>query len=458
MSSEGDSFRKSTTRPNPIASAAGNGFGWRQALAKPAEVICVSRPPVIFWPGILLVLAAAGSVFAAEPRAQKAVAIAGQVPGLRGWVESGKQEAFRNFRAHQTEYAGPGREDPEPTEVKEVLIGYFGPSDPAHCEGGDLWQAAQMAIEEANSQGGYKGKAFRLVPAWSDSPWSAGVAQIARIVYREKVWALVGGIDGPSTHLAEQVIVKARLALVSPVSTDKTVNLVNVPWMFSCAPGDHLLAPLLAEALAQYATGRPFVVLSADDHDSKLLAMELAKLLTGRRLVPARQFVFSAASLDLQELIERTLAPGPRTVVIVASARPSAALVSALRRKGFEGAIYGGPSMGRRRFLHQAGSAAEGVVFPLVCDVQSLPASFVKAFRMRFGFEPDYAAAQTYDAVRMLLAAIGKAGLNRARIRDALHELSPWQGVTGVIAWDPAESNTRRPVLGTIRQSRVERL
>jgi hypothetical protein len=124
------------------------------------------------------------------------------------------RKVFFEARKHQTNYVGPGREERSPANIKEVLIGYFGPR--------------------------YKGLPFRLVAGWSDNPWSSGVSKVVRMAYMDRVWAVIGGIDGPSTHLAEQVAAKARLTLLSPASTDKTVNLANVPWMFSCLPGDHL--------------------------------------------------------------------------------------------------------------------------------------------------------------------------------------------------------------------------
>ncbi len=70
---------------------------------------------------------------------------------------------YHDGRKRPLEYAGPGRELGEPADAEEVRIGYFGPSDPAHAEFGDLWSAAQLAIEQANRQGGYHGKPFRLV-------------------------------------------------------------------------------------------------------------------------------------------------------------------------------------------------------------------------------------------------------------------------------------------------------
>jgi hypothetical protein len=54
-----------------------------------------------------------------------------------------------------------------------------------------------------------------------------------------------------------------------------------------------------------------------------------------------------------------------------------------------------------------------------------------------------------------LVAAVRKAGLNRARIRDAVAELAPYSGVTGMVQWDRLGSNTRAVALGTIKGARV---
>jgi ABC-type branched-subunit amino acid transport system substrate-binding protein len=111
--------------------------------------------------------------------------------------------------------------------------------------------------------------------------------------------------------------------------------------------------------------------------------------------------------------------------------------------------------MGQRSFIERAGDAAEAVVFPLLYEHGKESESFDKKFTARFGKRPDYLAAHTYDAVNLLIAAIRKAGLNRARIHDSVRSLSPWQGVTGKIQWDPLGSNSRLIHLGTVRNGRV---
>jgi len=340
-------------------------------------------------------------------------------------------------------------------EVDEVLIGYFGPSDPSDPQGGDMWRAAQLALEEANRQGGYRGKDFRLVPGWSKDPWGTGVVEVTRMAYRDRVWAIVGGIDGPSTHLAEQVVAKAHLVLISPVSTDKTVNLANVPWMFSCQPDDARLAAALAEAMASRVGKECFVLVSADDHDSRLFTVELRKSLARHAMVPRYQFECRRDAEEVAELAAKVAKIGSAAVVLVAEAKQSARLATAIRRSGFQGMTFGGPAMGRSLFLQQAGEAAEGITFPLLYECSEGSHAFAKTFQARFGTPPDYAAAGTFDAVRLLVAAVRKAGLDRARIREAVTNLSPWPGVTGTITWDRWGRNTRAVALGTIKDGRV---
>lgn len=373
---------------------------------------------------------------------------------LAGDTHSGKRPSravFYDARKLETNYAGPGREELAPTDINEVLIGYFGPGTASHPEGGDMWCAASLAIEEANRAGGYKGLPFRLVAGWSDNPWGTGISKVVRMAYVDKVWAIIGGIDGPSTHLAEQVVAKARLTLLSAASTDKTVNLANVPWMFSCLPGDHLQAPVLADAISLCVGRKPFLFVSATDHDSHVFTVELKKSLARQEIAPSYHFEFKHSNEDHTELAEKIDKSNAHALVVVAGAKNSARLISAVRKKGFTGYIFGSPCTGRRSFLEEAGRAAEGVLFPLLYTPCKNSDSFEKEFTSRFGYRPDYLAAHTYDTVNLLIAAIRKAGLNRARIRDAVRELSPWAGVTGAVKWDTLGGNSRTVQLGTVR-------
>ena len=348
---------------------------------------------------------------------------------------------------------GPG---PSAAEAEDVLIGYFGPASPAHPEGGDLWCAASMALDEANAAGGFQGRRFRLVTSWSANPWGSGVADVARLAYDRKVWAIVGGIDGASTHLAEQIVAKARLVLMNPVATDKSINMASVPWMFSCVPLDDVQAKVLAGAIASDAREQPFVIVSAVDHDSHGFTVELLKALKDHDLTPAFHFECDPSQSGSRDVLERTQRVDPEAVVLVADAQGSARWLTMLRAVGYEGAVFGGPWMGRRQFIEQAGTAAEGVRFPWPLVTSSKFREFAKHFTQRFGRSPDYAAAHMYDAVCLLAAAIRRGGLDRTGIQEAIRSLASWSGVTGPIRWDAVGGNSRPVGMGVIRAGRVQ--
>jgi ABC-type branched-subunit amino acid transport system substrate-binding protein len=358
-------------------------------------------------------------------------------------------------REQRAVYAGPGRDDPAPSGLEEVLIGYFGPSDPDDPTGGDAWLAAKMAIEEANAGGGHDGLPYRLVPAWSATPWGTGVTKLARLVYDDGVWAIVGSIDGASTHLAETVVTKARLTLVSPGGTDVTVNYANVPWMFSCMPGDDTLYAALAEEIVDRGGDEGIVLVSTTDHDSHHASVALLFALTQHRRAPAFHVEIDAGATDLAGPLERIVTLEPDTVVVVAGPRDSARIVSVLREQLSGMAILGGPSMARTVFLEEAGGAAEGVVFPLPCDPSHADGEFGRAFASRFGKAPDCLAAQTYDATRVVLEATSRAGLNRIRIADEVAGFSTRSGAAGPIDWNAAGRNDRGVTLGTVDAGRI---
>ena len=222
------------------------------------------------------------------------------------------ERPFLDRRTQPLEQSSPDRDLPEPNDVTEVRIGYFGPDDPAHPDAADLWRAATLAIEQANEQGGYRGKPFRLVARWSDNPWTGGAAEVTRLVYSDRVWAILGGIDGPSTHIAEQVTTKAWLPLLCAASSDRTANAAVVPWMFSLLPGDHLQAPVLTEALASRVAAAPFVVIVGDDHDSRCFMVQFDRCCVTQRIAPRFQWVYRPSEITVAELVQRSIASPAR--------------------------------------------------------------------------------------------------------------------------------------------------
>jgi branched-chain amino acid transport system substrate-binding protein len=142
-------------------------------------------------------------------------------------------------------------------------------------------------------------------------------------------------------------------------------------------------------------------------------------------------------------------------------------MVRALRSACPASELFGTHTVGQTAFLRRAGPAAEGLRFPLLFLPQDGPAdaqlstlnsqlsTFSQRFAARQGEPPDYLAAYAYDATNLLIDAVRRSGLNRARLREALARTA-WQGVTGAFHWDGVGQNIRAAkLMGVIRNGRA---
>ena len=452
--------------------------------------------------------------------ARRALGLAAGLLAFAGLNALQAEAPYRNLRDATLEYTGPAEDFANLTELR---LGWFGPSDPADPLTGDLWFAASLALDEANAATDAPRSStpdsfppspsasdpstldarrstsprlpFRLVPRWAPDPWRAGVSLLTRMVYDEQPLALLGSVDSATTHLAEQVVAKAQLPLLSPCTTDKSITLAGIAWMFAFAPADTAIARTLVDAVLDATNTSPvagprsgsalptgpavaatqsaignlkskILLLSGTDHESRLTTREVMREFSRRNQLPDSRFEIAPALPVPPEVLAAIDRSPPTTIVLVATPEDSARWLVTLRERlavhppaATAPRFFGSHTMGRTRFLALAGAAAEGVHFPLLWDSSTAsPAasSFVARFRAARGHAPDYAAVYTYDATRLLTAAIRQAGPNRGRIREALIALSPWSGLAGPVHFDGTGQNTATTIpLGTIRNGVV---
>ena len=236
--------------------------------------------------------------------------------------------------------------------------------------------------------------------------------------------------------------------------------------MFSCAPSDQVIARVLVEhiladpKLAGTAKRLNLALVNATDHESRMTAREVLKEFSRREVLPILRLECSPGAHDLVQQLTSLQESHPAAVLIIAAPEDAAHWVRAVRER-LSGLIFGSQAMARFRFRELAGPAAEGARFPLLFapdPADADAARFVEYFSAERGRLPDYTAALTYDATRLLIAAIQRAGPNRARIREALTQLSPWHGIAGVIRFDGTGQNSRTDIcMGTIRNGAVAR-
>jgi hypothetical protein len=278
--------------------------------------------------------------------------------------------------------------------LDHIPVGFFGPADPKHPAGGTIYMGVQLALEHANARLGGSAKPFRLFSRWSDDPWRAGAAAVAKLAFEDRIVALVGGIDSATTHLAEQVAAKALFPVIDPVSTDETANAAFVPWIFSWAPGDSVIARAIAGAIGR----RPYSLLAATDHGSRQLARVLSRLIQ-----PAERHDFQPPHLPP--------APSHSTVVLLA---PPAPLCDALGVLPPGAEALCGPSAWARECRRR-------LPRPVRAPVLAAPdPQLLRAAAERFQVPGDAFFQLAYESTALLLECIQAAGPNRPAIRERL--------------------------------------
>jgi branched-chain amino acid transport system substrate-binding protein len=140
---------------------------------------------------------------------------------------------------------------------------------------------------------------------------------------------------------------------------------------------------------------------------------------------------------DYSLQLERLRAAKVDAVVHWGDAEDSAVILNQMREMGMRQPYFASDRTVSDEFVKRAGANAEGVVSAYPWNPHRTDpklAEFRKAFRERFGEEPETYAAHAYDGMNMLIWAVQVAGLNRAKIRDVLaSRITPWPGVTGDI-------------------------
>lgn len=408
------------------------------------------QPPVDVDPGTLEVLEKINSVGPYE------------VPDLRlkrdaNYANTSQDmEPFRHVKPYkehfllQLEYTGPGRAIPEPEDVKTVKLGFIGPieSTVSVATGGrsreevlgiKMLQGTRLAIEHANARGGYAQRniPFELVVSNDNGLWGASGNEIINMAYRDKVWAILGTINGANSHIAIRVALKAEILMINSGNADPTFVETNIPWVIRCIGDDRQQGYLLVDYMVRKLGLQRVGVIRASSRYGRFGVREI--LDGSRRLkhpVPL-EMAYEIGGKDFSLQLDRMEAANIDAIVHWGSARDGARILNQARARGMTQPFFACNRCLSDEFVQIAGDNAEGVIcaFPWNPNRKDPKyEAFREAFRKRYAEEPETYAAHGYDGMNMLLWAVQVAGLNRAKIRDVLaYRKIPWQGVTGEI-------------------------
>jgi ABC-type branched-subunit amino acid transport system substrate-binding protein len=315
-----------------------------------------------------------------------------------------------------------------------------------------MLKGAQLAIEQANAEGGYRGIPFELKFRPDLGLWGASSNELVGFKYEDSVWAVFGSIDGANTHIALRVVLKLEMPMMT-TSTDPTVTETNIPWLMRCMADDRQQGYALAAHIFGECGIKKVVAFRVSDRYGRLGVMEFRGASTRLGFPLRAELQWTRGDRDFTEELDRIANYKPEAIVIWGPAADAAVIVRAIRERGMTVRVFGSDRLASKVFLDAAGEAAEGVVAAASFDpTRDDPTwqRFVEAFVERFGEEPEAHAAHTFDGMNILIESIRKAGLNRPRIRDAMYACTHYDGVTGPIVLDPSLNDVGPVYIATV--------
>ena len=271
-----------------------------------------------------------------------------------------------------------------------------------------------------------------------------------------------GGDPAKAAELLEELYAEGAIAVIGGITSDEAMSMIKI-----ADARDRTLVSPTASSPELTGVSRNFYRIFPSDFEegtkmgsfaANTLRLGTAVILAaespyGRGIQGVFQNEFSRHGSDILEvieyprgtsdfsgLIERALTLEPDAVYLAAYWDEVVTMVRGLHDAGYEGRTLTTAAFATSQAVEAAGEAAEGVlftqtVFDLSNPNEPIP-SFVGAYRDKYGSDPDLYAAHGYDAMRIVIEAIGEDNTLGSEFWKGMRAIRAFKGVTGSLQFD----------------------
>jgi branched-chain amino acid transport system substrate-binding protein len=342
-----------------------------------------------------------------------------------------------------------------------IRIGLAGSlSDPV---GVPMKHAAELAVEEINTQGGIDGRPLELLQR-DDFADPDSAVFVATDLYEAGVSAVIGHLYSGMTLAAAPVYNGGTdpVAAVSPSSSSPDISTAG-DYTFRICPSDLAHGVALAKWVHDTLRLERGAVLYLNDQYGRGVRQTFVRDFLRRGGMLQSIDPYLGDTPHVGPYLDRLAKMGGTEFLVVAGNRVEAEeILHQARRRGLSMPVLGGDGL---EGIEAAGSLAEGVYLSAAyLPTLATPANkaFVRAYTRKFPTAglPNQPAAATYDAVYLLRDVLSRAGPKRADVRRELARVGggapAFRGVTGTVVFDAKGDVPNQTVyIGVVRDGAV---
>jgi branched-chain amino acid transport system substrate-binding protein len=328
-----------------------------------------------------------------------------------------------------------------------LKIGVLAPLSGPYAAGGTSFvQAATLAVEQANAEGGVFGQRVTIVVGDTQGRVDVAKAEALRLVSREKVSALVGAYLSEETVGVMEVAAAQRTVLLVPVAataeiTDR-VRREYARYRYVFRVGYSL--PQWAEMIGAFLSDRKvrrYAFIGAGIRWNRELGETLERIVAPRGIAPAYTAYYSPGNPAFDTVAVAAAAVSPDIVILADPGRNSVSFLKRLRESAPALPVLSiGGALGDARLAASIPLSAPVYVQAAAWrGVSPAATAYVERYEHRYGAPPvGYSDTLPYDAVTVLVAAWRKAGSAAAEAVVPVLERGTFAGAAGTYRFDDA--------------------
>ena len=332
-----------------------------------------------------------------------------------------------------------------------IRVGVYGDTTGATSSFGvSTKNGIQLAFDEINAAGGVNGKKLEMVFEDDQGTPEKAKTVISKLISQDKVVAVLGEVASSNSLAAAPVAQEAKIPMISPSSTNPKVTEVG-DYISRVCFIDPFQGAVMAKFAANTLKAKTAAVLGDNSSDyskglTRFFEEEFTKL--GGKVI--NNATYAQKDQDFKAQLTQMRDQKPDVIYIPGYYGEVAIIARQARELGMDQPLLGGDGWDSPELWKLGGAALKNAYISNHYSADN-PApeiqNFVKNYKAKFGAAPDSLAALAYDAAKVLVDAIKRAGgTDSTKLKDAINSTKGFAGVTGTITLD-ASRNAVKPAV-----------
>ncbi|MCX8501405.1 MAG: ABC transporter substrate-binding protein, partial [Alphaproteobacteria bacterium] len=304
-------------------------------------------------------------------------------------------------------------------------------SGPASRYGVSIQNGLKLAMEEVNQKGLLNGRKIAIQFEDSAGAKDQAVDAARKLIASAKVKLLIGPTLSNEMFAVGPVVNERKIPIIGTSNTAKGIT-TNLPFVFRTSLPESAVVPVTLRKSQKRLGYSKVAILYANDDAFSIASYEAFKAaLDAAKIEIVATETFGNKDTDFSAQLTKIKAAKPDCIIPAALVEPVAGILLQARQMGMTPGmcILSGNGANSPKLMELAGPAAEGLIVGtpwFIGKKDAVNQKFIAAYGQKYnGALPDQFAAQAYDTLFLIAAAVTRAGSDDPeKLRQALTEVS----------------------------------